>query len=56
MQYGSLQRSQPPKGGTCRKEEIQSLVIQTTGMCANNRIEMVYQFVATSIGDADEDR
>jgi len=54
MQYGSEQRSQPLEGGTCRKEEIQSLAIQTIGMCANDGIEMVYQFVTTSIGDADE--
>ena len=49
-------KGQPPEGGTCREEEIQSMVIQTSGMCANNGIEMVYQFVATSVGDADEDR
>jgi hypothetical protein len=56
MQYGSKQRSQPLEGGTCREEEIQSLAIQTTGMCANNGIEMVHQFITTSTGDADEDR
>ena len=51
------------KGGTARLPsvswrvpEIQPLAIQTTGMCANNSIEMVYQFIATSTGDADEDR
>ena len=36
--------------GTCR-EEIQSLAIQTTGMCANNGIEMVYQCLSASDGD-----
>ena len=44
------------EGGACREKEIQSLVIQTSGMCANDRIEMVYQFIATSAGDADENR
>ena len=38
-----------------RELEIQSLAIQTTGMCANNGIEMVHQLVTTSVGDADED-
>ena len=28
--------------GACREKEIQSMVIQTAGMCANDRIEMVY--------------
>ena len=39
-----------------RVPEVQSLVIQTTGMCANDGIKMVYQFVATSVRDVDEDR
>lgn len=56
MQYGCKQRSQSLEGGTCREENIQPLAIQTIGMCANNGIEMVYHFVATSVGDADEDR
>ena len=30
------------------------MAIQTTGMCANDCVEMVYQFITTSIGDADE--
>ena len=51
MQYVSWQRSQPLEGGTCREEEIQSLAIQTTGMCANNGIEMVYQCLSASDGD-----
>ena len=47
-------RSQPLEGGTCREKEVQSMAIQTTGMCANDCVEMVYQFVTTSVGDADE--
>ena len=51
----SANKDQPLEGGTCREKEVQSLAIQTTGMCANNGIEMVYQFITTSVGDADED-
>ena len=39
-----------------RVPEIQPLAIQTTGMCANDRIEMVHELITTSIGAADEDR
>ena len=39
-----------------REPEIQPLAIQTAGMCANDVVEMVYQFVATAVGDADENR
>ena len=56
MQYGSKQRSQPLEGGTCREKEVQPLAIQTTGMCANDGVKMVHQFITTSVGDADEDR
>lgn len=52
----SANKDQPLEGGTCREEEIKSLAIQTTGMCANNGIEMVHQFITASVGDADEDR
>ena len=39
-----------------REPEIQPMAIQTAGMCANDRIEMVYQFITASVGDADENR
>ena len=39
-----------------REPEIQPLAIQTTGMCANDCFKVVFQFVAASVGDADEDR
>lgn len=37
------------------EKKIQPLAVQTVGMCANNCIKMVYQFVTTSAGNADED-
>ena len=33
------------------EKKNQSLAIQTTGMCANNGIEMVYQRLSASDGD-----
>lgn len=47
----SANKDQPLEGGTCREKEVQSLAIQTTGMCANNGIEMVYQRLSASDGD-----
>lgn len=37
------------------EKKIQPLAVQTVGMCTNNCIKMVYQFVTTSAGNADED-
>jgi len=39
-----------------REPEIQSLVIQTAGMCADDCFKVVYQFITASVGDADENR
>ena len=40
IHYG--QRHQSHQSGACREKEIQPLAIQAAGMCANDRIEMVY--------------
>ena len=37
-----------------REPEIQPLAFQRIGMCANDCFKVVYQFITTSIGDADE--
>ena len=44
---------QPPNDSTF-KEEIQSRAIQTIGMYTNDCFEMMYQSIATSTGNADE--
>ena len=48
-------KDQPPEGGTCREEEIQSMVIQTSGMCANDCFKVVYQCVPATDGDTSTD-
>ena len=48
-------KDQPHEGGSRREEEIQSMVIQTNGMCANDCFKMVYQRVPATDGDTSTD-